>query len=87
MSKVAEEHLDYWIMNDYSYNKFMVEDWKLVRKELKDLRAKVEMQNTSDNSARAEICPSCDGVGTYWQYGEVIKCSRCNGTGKLSPIA
>jgi len=83
MSKEAEEHVDHWIMADYDYNSPMVADWKLVREELKDLRAKVAMQHPYHKNKMEEICYVCDGSGNHFQHGAVIKCSKCQGTGKI----
>lgn len=43
----------------------------------------------SDNSARADICPTCKGSGNdpNWRHGSVDDCKDCKGTGKRSPIA
>ena len=44
---------------------------------------------TTPNTARAEICPQCEG--RTWEYDYVLQheviCKRCNGVGKLSPVA
>jgi hypothetical protein len=56
-------------------------------------------QNTSANNARDEICPRCSGEGKYRVTHKdesafvtvtethIVRCSVCNGVGKLSPVA
>ena len=46
-------------------------------------------QPTSDNNARGEICPQCNGAGTvvFSATYPVENCPRCRGTGELSPVA
>ena len=61
----------------------------LVHKFAKPARKKLmESAPTINNTARAEICPECDGYGTQLQEGtDPTKCGHCGGSGKLSPVA
>lgn len=47
----------------------------------------LERKITSDNSARAEICPTCRGVGVLDLHFCDSDCHVCKGSGKLSPVA
>lgn len=47
----------------------------------------LEEKITTDNNARAEICPTCRGVGVLDLHFCDSECHVCNGTGKLSPVA
>jgi len=51
------------------------------------LEAEVE-KFTSTNTARDEICPSCAGTGSNnGDCRDSNYCTRCEGSGKLSPVA
>lgn len=53
---------------------------------IKWLEDKINIKST--NSARAEICPWCNGEGLRMSHcGGPMKCRVCEGTGKLSPVA
>lgn len=46
-----------------------------------------ESPATDTQQANYEICPTCCGSGRVYmwaEYGDGIKCHRCNGSGKLS---
>jgi RNA polymerase-binding transcription factor DksA len=44
---------------------------------------------TSNNTARAEICPDCGGAISITRYPESFQCLNvtCQRSGKLSPVA
>jgi len=49
----------------------------------------VEEKFTPTNNARGVICPDCEGKGIVVTNQRMLSpdCSRCGGTGKLSPVA
>jgi chromosome segregation ATPase len=53
------------------FDSIVVKDWLKLREELKDLRAKVEVQNTSDNSQKT--CTACGGV-----MKTIFYCKSCD---------
>jgi len=61
MSKEAEETVHHWIINDYDFDSIVVKDWFKLREELKDLRAKVAMQNSDKKSIpKCKTCKHAD---------------------------
>ena len=65
----------------------MMRDFCALKARVAALESKVE-NFTSTNNARDEICPTCGGHGHVWSaFNEILYCRKCNGTGKLSPVA
>lgn len=42
----------------------------------------LENETDAEQNVQADICPRCEGVGSYCDYIGVRQCGLCGGTGK-----